>query len=94
MKEKQTDKIRMSLRKLKNPSATNAEIADTFEHLYGYRPTSQAIYETLGKESLRKLKNFSAHEMLEAKTSCKRIFDGDFSRFRDCLDAVESYVKV
>ena len=93
MKKTKKSKIESALRRLNNPSATNQEIATEYEKQHGERPSPQSIYESLGRESTRRLRQFNAAEMIEAKTSCKEVFNGDYDRFHDCIDAVRAHDK-
>lgn len=87
------DKIRDALVGLNNPWATNREVVEYCENRHGYKPSPAMIYETLGAESERKLRQFDGAEMMEVKKTARTIFAGDFQRYADCVAAVASYVR-
>jgi hypothetical protein len=73
--------------------ASNRDVAEKVEQAYGWKPSAQHLYRTLGSETIRQLKSFSGHQMLECKATAKAAFDDDYTRFGDCVAAVRRYAQ-
>ena len=73
--------------------ASNRDVAEKVEQAYGWKPSAQHLYRTLGSEATRQLKSFSVHQMLECKATAKAAFDGDYTRYAECVAAVRRYAQ-
>ena len=82
-----TQMIKQTLRELKNPSATNREIADQCQKTFGFKPTAQAMTAAVGAEGVRRMKRFNAAQMIEVNRTSKLLFDSNFDDYSACLEA-------
>ena len=74
-------------------NASNRDVAKKVEQEYAWVPSAQHLYRTLGSETTRVLKSFSGHEMLECKATANSVFEGDYTRFSECVAAVRRYAE-
>lgn len=74
----QADEIRSAYRELNNVKATAKEIRTNCRKLYGYSPTSQAVYAALGSESDRKMISVNGRQIRGIKTLVDKLFQGDW----------------
>ena len=88
---KMREKIRQSLIDL-NPYANNREIAQHCQTVYGFKPSSQQIYEAIGSETARKAEQFNGRQLMDVKKICRQSFDGDFNRLLGAVRLVMSNV--
>jgi|TARA_R100001129_G_scaffold174148_1_gene146260 hypothetical protein len=84
--------IRQSLIDL-NPYASNREIVAHCQSTYGFKPSSQAIYEAIGSEKERKAETFNGRELMQVKAFARKSFDGDYNRLYNAVKLVMSSFK-
>ena len=88
---KMSEKIRQSLIDL-NPYANNREIAQHCQTRYGFKPSSQQIYEAIGSEVARKAEQYNGRQLLDVKKLCRKAFAGDFNRLLGAVRLVASNI--
>ena len=79
---KKTDQIREAYSNLP-VNATNRQIAQETERVYGFKPRPQHIYNTLGSETYRAAESFTAAQFLAVQETAK-LFP-NFKAYRDCV---------
>ena len=89
---KQCEKIRI-IRDQLGTNASNAEIQDAYTDQYGNRPSSQALYATLGSERERKLESISGKQMADVKRTAKKSFDNNYQHYKNAVVAVSDYLQ-
>jgi|6_EtaG_2_1085325.scaffolds.fasta_scaffold11024_5 hypothetical protein len=77
-----TDQIREAYSNL-TVNASNRQIAQETERIYGFKPTAQHIYNTLGSEAYRAAESFTAAQFLAVQET-SRLFP-NFKAYRDCV---------
>ena len=85
---KQCEKIR-NIKEQLGTNASNADIQDAYNDLYGIRPSSQAVYATLGSERERNLESISGRQMLDVKKTAKNSFNNNFGKFKNAVVALK-----
>ena len=81
-----TDKIKESYSELPE-HATNRNVADRYREKFGSEPSPAMLFETLGSESKRKLKQFNGAELVACQQTCTKVFGGDYQRYADAVSA-------
>lgn len=74
----QADEIRSAFRALNNVQATAKQIKRNCKKLYGYSPTSQAVYAALGSEQERRLITVNGAQIRGVISLVDKLFSGDF----------------
>lgn len=81
-----SDTIRKRYRELKDPLATNREIAAACELKDGFRPSAQLITSAIGSQSGRQGRIVNMQQNIELRRTCKRTFDNDWQAMAIAVD--------
>jgi hypothetical protein len=87
-----TNQIKMAYAELPE-HANNREVAQKCKDMFGKEPSPAMLYETLGSEFARKLKQFNGAELLSVQQTCDKVFDGDYDRYADAISACQRDMK-
>ena len=84
-----TEQIKMAYAELPQHS-NNRDVARKCKDMFGKEPSPAMLYETLGSEFARKLKQFNGAELLSVQQTCDKVFGGDYDRYADAISACQS----
>ena len=88
----QADEIRTAFRDLRNVQATAKEIKKHCKKLYGYTPSSQAIYSAIGSETERQMVSVNGAQIRGIKSLVDKLFNGDWDLAIEGIYAGKSIV--
>ena len=67
--------------------ATNRDVAYRCKQKFGKLPSPAMLYEVLGSEFGRKLKQFNGAELIACQQTCDKVFGGNYQRYADAVSA-------
>ena len=73
------------------PAANNSDITVFCRENYGVTVTPQNLYEVLGSQSQRKLKQYNGAQLMDLKSTAKRLFNGDYQEMSLAALALHNY---
>ena len=73
------------------PTANNSDMTDFCRENYGVTITAQNLYEVLGSQSKRKLKQYNGAQLMDLKSTANRLFNGDYQEMSMAALALHNY---